>query len=171
MPLVSNVTTNITYFKSNIYVTTFDGFYKYNIDTKNTEKINLPNDSIVNSIFIEKNENIYLGVYKGLDYGALIIKKGESEAKPIIGDIFFNANGVGLIAEIDNKIYFYSLNLQSIGLIIQEDKNTTIQVLNITDNISLEKKFEIKNNFYNQIIQNFKILYLSNETKIDYLSW
>lgn len=205
MPLVSNVTTNITYFKSNIYVTTFDGFYKYNIDTKNTEKINLPNDSIVNSIFIDKNENIYLGVYKGLDYGVLIIKKGEYEAKPIIGDIFFNANGVGLIAEIDNKIYFYSLNLQSkkaklyysdlynikieylldlsvnvekifnvnnkIGLIIQENKNTTIQVLNITDNISLEKKFEIKNNFYNQIIQNFKILYLSNETKIDYLSW
>lgn len=205
MPLVSNMTTNISYFKNNIYVTTFDGFYKYNIDTKNTEKINLPNNSIVDYIFIDKNQNIYLGVYKGLNYGALIIKKGESEAKPIIGDDFFNANGVGLIAEINNKIYFYSLNLQSkkaklyysdlynikleylldlsvnvekifnvnskIGLIIQENKNSTIQVLNITDNISLEKKFEIKNNFYNQIIQNFKNLYLSNETKIDCLSW
>lgn len=205
MPLVSNMTTNITYFKNNIYVTTFDGFYKYNIDTKNTEKINLPNDSIVNSIFIDKNENIYLGVYNSINYGELIITKDEFEAKPIIGDDFFNTNGVILIAEIDNNIYFYSSNLQSkksklyysnlynikleylldlsvnvekifnvnskIGLIIQENKNCTIQVLNITDTISLEKKFEIKNNFYNQIIQNFKILYLSDETKIDCLSW
>lgn len=205
MPLVSNMTTNITYFKNNIYVTTFDGFYKYNVDTKNTKRINLPNDSIVNSIFIDKTENIYLGVYKSINYGALIIKKDEFEAQSIIGDDFFNANGVGLIAEIDNNIYFYSLNLQSkkaklyysnvynikleylldlsvnvekifnvnnkIGLIIQENKNCTIQFLNLTDNISLEKKFEIKNNFYNQIIQNFKILYLSDETKIDCLSW
>ncbi|WP_425380852.1 hypothetical protein [Spiroplasma endosymbiont of Polydrusus pterygomalis] len=205
MPLVTNMTTNITYFKNNLYITTFDGFYKYNIDTKNTKKIDLPNNSIVNYIFIDKNENIYLGVYKSINFGALIIKKDELVAKPITGDDFFNANGVDLIAEINNKIYFYSLNRQSkkaklyysdlsntkleylldlpvnvekifnvnnkIGLIIQENKNCTIQVLNITDNSSLEKKFEIKNNFYNQIIQNFKILYLSNKTKIDCLSW
>lgn len=205
MPLVSNKTTNSTYFKNNLYITTFDGFYKYNIDTKITKKIDLPNNSIVKSIFIDKNENIYLGIYKSINYGALIIKKDELVAKPISGDDFFNGNGVDLIAEIDNKIYFYSFNQQSkkaklyysdlsnikleylldlpvnvekifnvnnkIGLIIQENKNCTIQVLNITDNISLEKKFEIKNNFYNQIIQNFNILYLSNNTKIDCLSW
>ena len=205
MPLVTNATTNIIYFKNNIYVTTFDGFYKYNIDTENTEKINLPNDSIVDYIFIDKNENIYLGVYKSINYGALIIKKNESEAKPIIGDNFFNINSANFITEINNKIYFYSLDLQKqkaklyysdlnnikldylldlpvnlkkifninnkVGLIIQENKNITIKVLNINTIISLEKKYEIKNNFYNQITQNFKNLYLSNKNKIDYLSW
>ncbi|WP_342257536.1 hypothetical protein [Spiroplasma endosymbiont of Nomada ruficornis] len=92
MPLVSGMVTDITYLKNNIYVTTFDGFYKYNINTEIAEKINLPNNLMVNSIFIDKNENIYLAIYKSINkpisYSVLIIKKGQSEAKPIIGDDF-----------------------------------------------------------------------------------
>lgn len=206
MPLASNMTTHIIYFKNNIYVTTFNGFYKYNIDTENTEKIDLLNNSIVNCIFIDKNENFYLSVYnKPTNYSVLIIKKGEFEAKPIIGDDFFNTNDVNLITEINNKIYFYSLNSENdkaklyysdldniqvnylldlsvnvkkifnlnneIGLVIQDNYDTTIQVLNINGNISLDKKYEIKNNFYNQIIQNLNNLYLSYYNKIDCLSW
>ncbi|WP_400255422.1 hypothetical protein [Spiroplasma endosymbiont of Cleonymus obscurus] len=117
MPLVSGMVTDITYLKNNIYVTTFDGFYKYNINTEIAEKINLPNNLMVNSIFIDKNENIYLAIYKSINkpisYSVLIIKKGQSEAKPIIGDDFFNINDTVLITEINSKIYFYSLNLAS----------------------------------------------------------
>ncbi|WP_342217975.1 hypothetical protein [Spiroplasma endosymbiont of Amphimallon solstitiale] len=208
MPLVSGMVTDIIYLKNNIYVTTFDGLYKYNINTEITEKINLPNNLIVNSIFIDKNENIYLAIYKSINkpisYSVLIIKKGQSEAKPIIGDDFFNINDTMLITEINSKIYFYSLNLASkkaklyysdldsnkvnyvldlsinvqtlfnlnneLGLVTHEIGNTVIEVLNID---SIEKKYEIKNSVYEQImqIQKFNILSLLNENKIDYLSW
>lgn len=88
MPLVSGMVTDIICFKNDIYVTTFDGFYKYNIDSNYTKKIDLPDDLIVNSVFIDKNENIYLGIYNATNCGALMIKKDELEIKPLIGDVF-----------------------------------------------------------------------------------
>lgn len=113
MPLVSGAITDIIYFKNNVYITSFEGFYQYNIDTKITDKIELPNNLIANSVFIDTNENIYLGIYKSVNCGALMIKKGESEATPLISDDFFNTNNAWLITEINNKLYFYSLNLQN----------------------------------------------------------
>lgn len=203
MPLVSGMVTDIICFKNDIYVTTFDGFYKYNIDSNYTKKIDLPDDLIANSVFIDKNENIYLGIYNATNCGVLMIKKGELEMKRLIGDDFFNSNIASLIIEIDNKVYFYSLNLQNnneaklydsdlgstkvehlldlpintktifnlnnkIGLITYENEDTIIyQVLNI----NVEKKYQIKNTFYNKVIQNRKHLYFSNENNIDCLNW
>lgn len=113
MPLVSNAITNIIYFKNNIYVTTYDGFYKYNTITKVTIKIDLPDNSIANSIFIDNNENIYLSIYKPKTYSALIIKKGEDVATPIVGDYFFNTDNLRAIIKINNKTYFDTINYQT----------------------------------------------------------
>ena len=95
MPLVTNATTSITYFKDHIYVTTFDGLYKYNINNNTTTKITLPNHEIVNQLFIDKHENIYLKIYKATTYGGFFIKKGQTTAIPMVGDDF-------LILIVDN---------------------------------------------------------------------
>lgn len=113
MPLVTNATTSITYFKDHIYVTTFDGFYKYNTNNKTTEKIILPNNETVNQLFIDKHENIYLKIYKATTYGGLVIKKGQTTAEPIVGDNFFNTYSWQLITEINNNIYFASVDFQT----------------------------------------------------------
>ncbi|WP_338980474.1 hypothetical protein [Spiroplasma endosymbiont of Lasioglossum malachurum] len=66
-------------------------------------------------------------------------------------------------------LQFSNLN-NELGLVTHENGNTVIEVLNID---SIEKKYEIKNSVYEQImqIQKFNILSFLNENKIDYLSW
>lgn len=111
MPKVIGAISQILVKNNDVYIASVDGFFKYNINTENTEKIHLPDNSHPVTLFIDSNDNLYIGTYNKLGkVSVYFLAKNEQTFKPIMGDDFFKTNIVTNFLEINKTIFFYCVN-------------------------------------------------------------
>lgn len=158
IPEVSGSVTDMFINKNYLYINTVQsGLYQYNITSDITEKINLPDNYLPYTLFIDSDDNMYISAHNQDNNKVYIFSKDDKKPQLITGDDFFNKNGVNQFVEINQKIYFYSveyngnksclydsdLNSNNVNYLLELTYNN-VKVFNIKNKLGLIFKVNSK---------------------------